>query len=67
MSDIYILVCGGIGGIIAVLLLVIVCAIVSMIINPPGRIPPGLHLRRRDSGRNVRDGYVSQKSVPGGV
>lgn len=72
MSDIYILVCGGIGGIVAVLLLVIVCAIVSMIIafcsyNPPSRIPPGLHLRRRDSGRNVRDGYVSQKSVPGGV
>ena len=32
MSDIYILVCGGIGGLVAVLLLVIVCAIVSMII-----------------------------------
>ena len=60
------------GGIVAVLFLVVVCAIVFMIIafssdNPPSRIPPGSLHRHRDSRPNIRDGHISQKQVPGGV
>lgn len=64
MSDIYTWV---LGGIVAVMLLSVLCAILIMIINPPSRVPPGTHLRHRYSGRNICDGYISQKSVPGGV
>lgn len=55
------------GGIVAVVFLIILCAIFIMITHPPSRIPPGTTLRHRDSGRNICDGHISQKSVPGGV
>lgn len=55
------------GGIVAVMLLTILCAIFIMITHPPSRIPPGTTLRHRDSGRNICDEHISQKSVPGGV
>lgn len=60
------------GGIVAVLFLVIVCAIVSMIIafhsdNPPRKHSPVSFHKHRDDGLNVQDGHISQKQVPGGV
>ena len=69
MIDIYTLVCSCI---LAVLFLVVICAIVSMIIafssdNTPRKGYQVLSHKHTNNGRNVQDGCISQKSVPGGV
>lgn len=60
------------GGIVAVMCLIVLCAIVSMIFafssdNPPMKDCPVLSHKHTNNGRNVQDGCISQKSIPGGV
>ena len=69
MIDIYTLV---LGGIVAIMFLIVLCAILSMIIafhsdNPPRKHSQVSFHKHRDDGRNVRCGFISQERVPGGV
>lgn len=69
MSIIYILV---FGGIVAVMFLIVLCAIVSMILafssdKTPRKGYQVLSHKHTNNDRNVHDGCISQKSVPGGV
>ena len=69
MSDIYTFVCCGV---LAVLFLIVICSIILMIVafssdNPPSRNTLGTHIRHMDSCRNIRDEYISQERVRGGV